>query len=137
MKWLSLMAAAVLVFNVGCSNDKKTTKGTGEGGKVLEVTTPEALTIKQGEKKQVKVKISREKFDDPVDIDISNPPEGVTLTPSKPKVDKGVTEVTITVEASEKAPAKKGHKAMVSGSAPGVSTTNPREWTINVEAKDK
>ena len=137
MKWLSLVAAAVLVFNVGCSNDKKTTKGTGEGGKVLKVTTPESLTIKQGEKKQVKVKISRDKFDDPVDIDISNLPEGVTISGGKPKVEKGATEVTLTVEATEKAPTKKGHKAMVSGTGGGVTTANPEEWTINVEAKDK
>jgi hypothetical protein len=141
MKWLSFVAA-VLIVSTGCS-DKKTASGTGEGDKKLEVTRPENLTLKQGESKNVKLKITRKNFDEPVDVDISGLPEGVTIKESsakegaRVKFDKGATEMTLTVHADDKAPVNKdGKKAMVSATGGGVSTQNVAEWTIKVEPKE-
>jgi len=132
MRWISFVAA-VLIVSTGCS-DKKA-KGTAEGGKELEVTAPETLKIKQGETRQVTVKISRKNFNEPVDIDISGLPEGVTIEGAKPKIDKDATSVTLSIKAAEKAPVVKDHKAMISGSGGGVSTKNPADWKITVEEK--
>ena len=135
MRWISLVAA-VLIVSTGCS-DKKSTKGTAEGGKELKLTAPGGLTLKQGEAKNVKITISRKEFNEPVDVDISGLPEGVTIKEGKKlKIDKDAVEVTITVMADEKAPVtKEGAKAMISASGGGVNTTNPAEWTIKVEEK--
>jgi len=141
MRWISLVAAALMV-STGCS-DKKTASGTGEGDKKLDVTAPGTLTLKQGESKNVKLKITRKNFTDSVDVDISNLPEGVTIKEStakegaRVKFDKDATEMTLTVHAAEKAPVnKEGKKAMVSATGGGVSTKDVAEWTIKVEPKE-
>ena len=107
------------------------------------MTAPGTLTLKQGESKNVKLKITRKNFDEPVDVDISGLPEGVSIKESsakegaRVKFDKGATEMTLTVHAAENAPVNKdGKKAMVSASGGGVSTQGVAEWTIKVEPKE-
>src|SRR5689334_5479252 len=110
MRWIALTAAALLVVT-GCSD--KTTRVTGEGDKVLELTVPGTTTIKQGNTEKVTVKIKREKFDDPVTIEFSSLPDGVKVKEGAMKLEKGTTEATYLLEADSKAPAEKGHHAKI------------------------
>jgi hypothetical protein len=130
MKWLSFALTAVLISGVGCSGEKGTVKG--EGGKELTVQAPGDVSVKQGGTEKIKVKIKREKFDDPVDLKFEQMPEGVTIEETDTKIDKGSTEATFTLKADAKAKVQDGHKAKVTGSAAGMKS-GPHEFTINVK----
>jgi hypothetical protein len=63
------------------------------------------VTLKQGEKKEVTVKISRgSNFKEDVKLQVKNPPKGLTVTPEKPAIGAGDTEGRLTLEAAKDAP---------------------------------
>ena len=83
MKWLSfavscLLAVALLVGSPGCKGGSKKT-AEGEGGKKLTVKAPADTSVKQGETTMINVDITREKFNDPVDLKFSGLPDGVII----------------------------------------------------------
>jgi len=131
MRWISCAVAVLLLVNVGCSDKKG--KVTGEGGKVLELTAPGNTTIKQAGKETITVKIKREKFDDPVTVELSNLPEGVTAKEKSMKIDKGSTEASFVLEATDKATVQKGHKVKVMASSGDMKVE--KEFTVNVDEK--
>jgi hypothetical protein len=62
------------------------------------------VTLKQGEKKEVTVKISRgSNFKENVKLQIKTLPKGVTVTPEKPAIGAGDTEDKLMVEAAKDA----------------------------------
>ena len=119
MKWLSFVTAAVLVASAGCGDDKKT-EVKGEGAEKLTLTAPGDTSIKQGSSEEIAVNIKREKFDDPVVIEFSDLPDGVTmdggLKHTISKVDtKGAYKLTATDAAAAKAPQTVKVTASVAG----------------------
>ena len=82
MKWFSfvitgLFTVALLVGGTGCTSKEKKT-GEGEGGKKLSVKAPADTSIKSGETATIDVVITREKFNDPVELVRSVSPTGLS-----------------------------------------------------------
>jgi hypothetical protein len=134
MKYLTIAASAFLIAFTACS-DKKTATVEGEGGKKLELTTPGKTTIKQGATEKVTVAIKRTKFDEPVKIEFTNLPEGVSVKETDMEIKPDATKATFTLTATGKAPLKKGHAAKVSASGAGM-TAGPEEFVINIAESD-
>src|SRR5262245_63158177 len=92
MKWLSLVATLALAatLTVGSSGCKKGEQKTaeGEGGKKLTLEGPPETNVKVGDTTKVTVKITREKFTEPVEIEIADLPAGVTADPAKATIGK-------------------------------------------------
>jgi len=131
MKWLSMIVAAGLVVGIcGCGETKKV---SGEGGAVLKVTGPAATTLKQGESKDITVKIGRTKFDDPVKVTLSDLPAGVTADEMTRTAEKGATEVQFTLKAADDAKPEDNHKGKVTATAKDMKDTV--EFTVSVKSK--
>jgi hypothetical protein len=81
------------------------TTGIGTPENTFRISLPTFETgVKQGEKKTVKISISRGKnFDQDVTLDFGRLPTGVTATPAKPTIKHGENDVEITFEASKEA----------------------------------
>jgi hypothetical protein len=63
------------------------------------------VTLKQGEKKEIKVSVTRSSdFKEGVRLQVKNAPKGLTVTPAKPDVPAGDDNVMVTVEAAKDAP---------------------------------
>jgi hypothetical protein len=137
MRQFSLLAVAVavLVLAAGCgTNPTKTNTVKGEGGKELSLTPPMGTSIKQGETKSVTVKVDRKNLDEPITVEISDLPEGVTAKETTKKLEKGEKEITFTLEAKPDAKLEKGHKVKVKASAGGL-TAGPETFTVDVRQK--
>ncbi len=131
MKWMTLVAVAALVGLVGCG---ETGKVKGPGGKELKLTAPANTTIKQGESKDVTATIKRTKFDDPVTVELSDLPSGVTADETKKTLEKGQTTAKFTLKAAADANPEEGHKVKVTARAADM-TEGPLEFTLNVKKK--
>ena len=135
MKWLSAIAsfAVMVMLTVSSSGCKKGEQKSaeGEGGKKLTVTAPPETDVKAGDTAKVTVKIAREKFDDPVDIEITDLPAGVTADPAKTKIEKGKTSADITLKADKEAKAA-SKVAKVKASGGGLS----QDVTFQVTVKE-
>jgi len=124
------LVAGVLAGLVGCNQ----TATTQQGDKVLKLTPPGKTNIEQGGTAKFKVSIKREKFDDPVTVDIKNLPEGVTVEDGGRKFDKGETDHEFTLKAADDAKVQDGHKSTVTATGPGTLKTS-EDVTINVTKK--
>src|SRR5262249_52490715 len=63
------------------------------------------VTLKQGEKKEIKVGVSRSSdFKEGVKLTVKNAPKGLTVTPEKADVPGADDHVMVTVEAAKDAP---------------------------------
>jgi len=133
MKWLSLVVMCGLVVGlVGCGQSSTTVQGSGD--KKLTLSAPKSVTVETGGKAELKLTVKREKFDDPVTIEITDLPKGVTVQETDLKFDKGTTEKTFTLKAADDAAGEEGHKARVSASGGGMKA-GPEEVTVNVKKK--
>jgi hypothetical protein len=132
MKWLTFVAVAGLVFGLaGCG---ETGKVKGPGGKELTVTAPAPVTIKQGDTADVTVSARRTKFDDPVDVEVSDLPKGVSADATKKTIEKGATSVKFTLTAANDANPEDGHKAKVIAKALDMKE-GPLEFTVSIKKK--
>jgi protein-disulfide isomerase len=135
MRLFSLLAAAALVFAVGCTGKK--TVQEGEEGKKVDIARSFLETnIKPGETAKVEVSITREKYDGPVDVKFMDLPEDVKVEGGETqKLDKGVTKKEFTLKADKDAkPGKKTAKVEVSATEdPKAKAT--KELVIEVEEK--
>jgi uncharacterized membrane protein len=113
--------------------DKVHDAGVGTGENTFKISLPTFETgLKQGEKKMVKVGISRGKnFDQDVNLDFGKLPTGVTASPAMPTIKKGDKDVEVTFEASKDAPLG-DHTVMVTATPKeGAATTG--EMKIGVK----
>jgi uncharacterized membrane protein len=79
--------------------------GVGTSDNTFKISLPTLETgVKQGEKKMVKISISRGKnFDQDVKLDFGKLPTGVTLAPMSPTIKHGENDVEVTFEAAKDA----------------------------------
>src|SRR5579859_4547898 len=96
MKWFSfvatgLLAAAFLVGGTGCLNKEKKS-AVGEGGKKLSVNSPGDTSVKPGETATINVDITREKFNDPVELRFTGLPDGVSIMENDLTISKDVRQ---------------------------------------------
>jgi hypothetical protein len=137
MKWLSLAVVLVLCgFLVtggsGCKKGETPAPKEGEGGKKVTVTPPGATELKPGEKKEVTIKVAREKFDDAVDISFEGGPKGVKAEGGK--IEKGKDEGKFYVTADKDAPAGEAEMTVVAKGPGGA--TDPKTFKVKVTKKD-
>jgi hypothetical protein len=138
MRWLSFVAAAVLVASVGCSSKDKQSEVKGEGGEKLALTAPGDTNIKQGTSEEITVHIKREKFDDPVVIEFSGLPDGVTMDDGlKHTIGKGDTKATYKLTATETAAVKVGQEIKVTASATGKKFSTESKFKLAVKEMAK
>ncbi len=91
-------------------------------------------TIKQGEKKEITIKVSRgTNFKEGVALKVENPPKGLTVTPEKPKVGAGDNEGKVMIEAAKDAPL--GDQLIDIEGVPdnGAPTQKPLQIRVKVE----
>jgi hypothetical protein len=119
-KLLTVLAVGTLVGLLGCNN-AGTPGGAGASNRNKDgkndnthlsnaensftLSPPmTSTTVKQGEKTNVKIGISRGKnFGDDVMLSFSEPPKGVTITPAKAELAAGAKDATVSVEAAKDA----------------------------------
>src|SRR5262249_8819278 len=94
--------------------------GVGTSENTFKISLPTLETsVKQGEKKMVKIGISRGKnFDQDVKLDFGKLPNGVTVSPATPTIKHGDNDVEVNFEANKDA-AVGDHVIVV--------TANPKE----------
>ncbi len=111
-KLLALVVVGALVGATGCNHG--TSGGPGATNRERSVTQQEnsfslsppstSTSIKQGEKADVKIGISRGKnFDQDVALSFSGVPKGVTIEPAHPTIKAGDKDVNVSVEAAKDA----------------------------------
>lgn len=136
MKWLSFAATALLVASVGCSS--KTTEVKGEAGEKLALTPPGDMSIKQGTSEDITVTIKREKFDDPVVIEFSALPDGVTMDGGlQHTIATGETKGTYKLTATDTADVKAGQEIKVTASLTGKKFSTESKFKVAVKKMAK
>jgi hypothetical protein len=80
--------------------------GIGTAENTFKISLPSMEThIKQGEKTNVKISISRGKnFDQDVNLTMTGLPKGVTATPASPTIKASDKEADVSLEAAKDAP---------------------------------
>jgi len=138
MKWLSFVVAAVLVASVGCNGNDKKTEVKGEGAEKLALTAPNDTSIKQGTSEEITVNIKREKFDDPVAIQFSNLPDGVTMDGGlKHTIAKGDTKGIYKLTATDTAAVKVGQEVKMTASVTGKKFSTESKFKVAVKEMAK
>jgi hypothetical protein len=128
MRKLITLVGALAVGLAGCNQHDT---GTGPGGKELTVKAPNPVSVTQGKSQTFEVGITRKGFTDPVTLDFSDLPEGVTVEESDKTIGKDKTTGTFTLKAKDNAPENGGHKAKVRASGGGAKA-GPVEFTVKV-----
>jgi len=101
---LLLFVSAVLA--VGCSNTTTTTATkvstkTGEAvNKNLSLTAAKNQSITRGATDKVTITVTRENFDETVNISLSGLPQGVTIVEKDATIRSGSSTVTLTLQAA-------------------------------------
>jgi hypothetical protein len=140
---LSMMGLAALM---GCNESPpggpgatQNTSRTAKSG----LTTPEetfrlqapatSTSIKQGEMKTVTLKMSRGKnFDQDVNLEFTDAPRGVTISPASRAFKASATELQVTIEAAKDAAIGK-HAVMVTGKP--VTSGASASVTFDIDVK--
>lgn len=135
MKWFSvvmtgLFTVVLLVGGTGCpSKEKKTSEG--EGGKKLSVKAPADTSIKAGETATINVEITRDKFNDPVELKFVGLPDGVTIMENDLTISKDVTSAKLTLKVAEDAKPVDHQKVTVTASGGGMKPEASFKVTVN------
>jgi outer membrane autotransporter protein len=115
---------------VGCNTQSSTNKG--KGGTELTLKTPKSVTVEQNDTVKLPIKIERKNFEDAVSIKFDKPPTGISIVEEDTKIDKGVTERTFTLKATDKVKAGE-YKLTVIASHADMKDTHE----VTVEVKEK
>lgn len=110
-KLLASVVALGLAFAIGCEN-KSPPGGPGATGNnktsdralTFKINPPGSVTLKQGEEKEIRVKVDRGKeFKQDVTLKFENP-KGISVKPESITVKAGDTEAAVKVHADKDAP---------------------------------
>jgi hypothetical protein len=106
------------------------------GSDTFRLTAPTGLTagvtLKQGEKKEVTIGISRgSTFKENVKLEVKNPPKGLTVTPEKPSIAAGDSQAKVMIEAAKDAPLGT-HTVEITG-VPDNGASATVDLTVKVE----
>jgi uncharacterized membrane protein len=111
---IATLGITALIALTGCGDGTTGGPGAKDKDKGTHVTQPEnsfklspptlGTTIKQGEKTDVKIGVSRGKnFDQDVALSFKDVPQGVSITPAHPTLKASEKDVTVAVEAAKDA----------------------------------
>jgi len=113
-----------MIGSTGCNNKGSTT----DGDKKLTISVPDVSLTRSGTK-DIKVKITREKFNEDVKVDFSDLPPGVTVETADKTIKKDQTEGTFTFKATGEAAEVSNHTAKATATG---GTTTPASTTFKV-----
>lgn len=129
MKKLLTLTVAVAVFTlVGCAGKTTTTVPTAAG--TFELTTPQSVSIDQGESKEITISIDRKGFNDVVNLSIDGLPTGVQAPPNM-TIAAGQNEVKGMLTAAPDATVSEDHVAKIRASAAGTEKVVDFKITVN------
>ena len=89
-------------------------------------------SIKQGEKAEVKIGITRKDFDQDVALTFKDVPKGVTISPAHTTIKAGDKEVNVSVEAAKDA-ALGEHTVTIVGKPEKEGPEATNTWKITVK----
>jgi hypothetical protein len=125
------MLAVALCGLIGC--EKTTVKG--EGDKKLTLTKPMDTSITQGGVDPVKVSISRDKFNDAVEVKITDLPAGVHVQDaSTKKIGQDESTTTFNLKADDDAKLVENQVVSVTATGPDKMAATEK-FKITVKAK--
>ena len=147
---LLAVATAALIALSGCTDSTKTSGGPGGKDKDKANTSntkkiedsviqrpdsfslsPSNMTLKQGETKKDKIKISRGKnFDQDVAVSFDKLPDGVTVDPAAPTIKKGEDNIEVSVKATDAAAIGSFDVKITGKPATGDSSNNTMKLTV-------
>ena len=137
MRWYTfvisgLLTASLLAGVVGCPYTPRSTEES-KGGKKLTLKGPADASLKPGETVTINVDITRDKFNDPVELKFTGLPEGVTMVENDRTISKDASSSKLTLQAAADAKAVDDHKVTVTASGGGMT----QEATFKVTVKKK
>jgi hypothetical protein len=144
-KLLTSLVAVTLAVAVGCESKsppggpgaQKTDSGTtktarGQSAETFKMLKPSTVDLKQGEAKEVDVKIDRgTTFNEPVTISFDSLPEGVTMEPASAKIESGHDKAIFKVKTTNNTPV--GDKTIKVVATPKTGEATQEELKIKVE----
>ena len=106
-------------------------KGGADTAKKLTLKAPANTSVKQGETATINVDITRDKFNDPVDLKFTGLPEGVSVMENDNTISKDATSAKLTLKAAAEAKVVDDHSVTVTASGGGMR----QEATFKVSVK--
>ena len=138
--YLAVVGSVVLAL-AGCGGEKGSSTappkaGTDTGGKprTLTVKAPGDQSVVQDKTTEFKVSVTRDKFDGPVTVAVTDLPKGVSLVTTDMTVPAGKDSLAVTVKAAADAPAVKDHVVKVAAKTEGMPDA---EATFKLDVKAK
>jgi uncharacterized membrane protein len=127
-----LLTVALLTCGNGCGRETKTTEGVG--GKKLTVKGPSHTSIKAGDTATINIDVTREKFNDPVELKFTGLPDGVSIMESDRTISKDVTSAKLTLKTTPDAKPIDDHPVTVTASGGGM--TEDVTFKVTVKGAD-
>ncbi|MFP4355635.1 MAG: hypothetical protein ACLFUJ_10985 [Phycisphaerae bacterium] len=96
-KTLTILAGGLLILGmIGCGDS---TTIQGPGGKELTVTVPSEVELTRGHQQSISIELDRKGFTDPVDVSLSNLPDGVEAQADSKSVSSDVATFVLLVDS--------------------------------------
>jgi hypothetical protein len=135
MKWFSFVVTGLLTVallgGVGCTNKGEKKSAEGEGGKKLSVQSPGDTSVKPGETATINVSITREKFNDPVELKFAGLPDGVSIMETDMTISKDASSAKLTLKADADAKPVSDHKVIVTARGGGMNPEASFKVTVS------
>jgi hypothetical protein len=133
-----LTTAFALIAAIGCEIKSGTAPSTDpnkpSATRKLTVTASGDHTVTQGESDKVMINVMRDNFKEPVTLEVSDLPKGVTLEGGDLTVPADQNNITIVLKADATAPTVKDHVFHVRGKSKDI-TSEPLNVKLTVKAK--
>lgn len=135
----SLVMLSLIGFGFGCGASPtsapapKPTKKENGGAKKGKITlSADAITVKQGEKGKVTIKVKREDFDEEITLKFT-PPADSKIKVADAKIEKGKSDVEVTLDVDKEA---KDGDVKVKVDATGKDVKDTMELSVKVAKKE-
>jgi Zn-dependent metalloprotease len=125
-----LIALAGPAFQSGCEYQKTSSPS---GDRSLSLSKPSNVTLRQGQTEEVKIRITRKGFNDPVRVHVEGLPDGVHVVEKDLDVAKDKDATTINLKAD--ADAKVVSEFPITVSASGGNLESRETFNLTVRSK--
>jgi hypothetical protein len=131
-----LLAVALVGGASGCNKGEKKTV-EGEGGKKLTVRAPGNTSIQPGDTTSITVNVTREKFNDAVDLNFSGLPTGVKIKEIETVISKDVSFAKFTLQAAADSPPVEDQVVTVAAASGEMNENVNFKLTVKKASADK
>jgi hypothetical protein len=139
---ICLVLGVALAGVTGCRDQgtavaPSTDPGRPKETRELRVTSPGDQTVTQDQTNEMTVRINRDNFDGPIEIDLQNLPNGVQLVTQERTIPAGESSIKLTIRADATAPVVENHRVTVVARAPGQADLRDARVDFNVTVRQK